>query len=82
VIRLILAEGAGVTGVGLGLGLLAAVAAARALGSLAPLYGVSAVDPLTYASVPLVLTLVALVAASAPARRAIRVDPNVVLRQE
>jgi predicted permease len=82
VIRLILAEGAGVTGVGLGLGLLAAAAAARGLGSLAPLYGVSAVDPLTYASVPLVLTLVALLAASAPARRAIRVDPNVVLRQE
>jgi len=82
VVRLVLDEGLGVTGIGVGVGLGAAVFAARALGSLTPLYGVQPLDPLAYTGVPAVLVGVALIAALPPARRALRVDPNTVLRQE
>lgn len=46
------------------------------------LFGVSAFDPLTLVSVPLLLTLVALAAAYGPARRASRLEPLLVLRAE
>jgi ABC-type antimicrobial peptide transport system permease subunit len=82
VIRLIAAEGMSVTGFGVVIGLIAAAAAARALGSLMPLHGVNPTDPLTYFLVPTLLAAVAFTAAVAPARRALRLDPNVVLRQE
>jgi putative ABC transport system permease protein len=82
VIRLVLVEGLGVTGVGVALGLAASALAARALTWLTPLYGVTTFDPLTYATVPALLVCVAVLAAWPPARRALRVDPNVVLRQE
>ncbi|MET0215159.1 MAG: ABC transporter permease [Vicinamibacterales bacterium] len=82
IVRLILAEGLGITIVGIVLGLGAAALAARALGSLTLLYGVRASDPATYLSVPVILLVVALIAALAPARRALRLDPNVVLRSE
>jgi predicted permease len=82
VVRLILGEGLQVMGFGVALGLLAAALTARALGSLMPLYGVRAIDPFTYAVVPGLLLGVAVLAALPPARRALRLDPNVVLRQE
>ena len=82
VVRLILGEGVHVIGGGVALGLVAAALTARALGSLMPLYGVGPTDPLTYATVPALLLGVALLAAMAPARRALRLDPNAVLRQE
>jgi predicted permease len=82
VVRLVLSEGLGVTTVGVALGLGASALAARALTSLTPLYGVTTFDPLTYATVPALLVCVAVLAAWPPARRALRVDPNVVLRQE
>ena len=69
-------------GFGVALGLVAAVLTARALGSLMPLYGVQPTDPLTYVAVPVLLLGVALVAALLPTRRALRLDPNVVLRHE
>ncbi len=82
VVRLILGEGLRVMGFGLALGLVAAALTARALGSLMPLYGVRSTDPLTYAVVPALLLIVALLAALPPTRRALRLDPNAVLRQE
>jgi predicted permease len=81
IVRLILAEGLGVTGLGVGLGLIAAAAVARLLGSLMPLYGVGTSDPLTYTSVPILLLCVALLAAFLPSRRALRLQPSAVLRE-
>jgi predicted permease len=80
VVHLVLSEGLGVTAVGIVCGLAAAAITTRALQSM--LYGVSTSDPLTYAAVPGVLALVALLAACPPARRALRIEPNNVLRQD
>ena len=82
IVRLIMAEGLGITAIGVALGLAAGALAARTLGSLTLLYGVGASDPMTYLSVPLILLAVAGIAALPPVRRALRLDPNAVLRQE
>jgi len=65
---------------GLFLGGIGALAASRVLGHL--LFGVSASDPLTLASVTIVLGAVAVLAAYVPARRAMSVDPMIALRDE
>jgi ABC-type antimicrobial peptide transport system permease subunit len=44
------------------------------------LFGVTASDPLTFLLMPVVLTLVAVVAGYLPARRASRIDPSIALR--
>jgi predicted permease len=80
IVRLVLGEGVGMTAAGLLVGLGAAAAAARGLTSL--LYGVSSADTLTYVTIPALLALVALMAALVPARRALRLDAHVVMRQE
>lgn len=80
VLRLVLGEGLFVIGVGLALGLVLAFAATRLIAGF--LYGVGATDALTFAGVPLLLGLVAMVASYIPARRATKVDPLVALRYE
>jgi predicted permease len=65
---------------GIGAGVLGALAASRILTGF--LYGVSPVDPATYVTVPALLLAVAAAAAWLPARRAARVDPVAVLRAE
>ncbi len=80
VMRLILGQGLRLTVVGLGLGVLVALATMRVLVSL--LFAVRAYDPWTYAAVTMLLTSVALLACYIPARRAMRVDPMVALRYD
>ncbi len=69
-----------VVAVGLGVGLVAALALTRLLGSL--LYGVGTADPVTFGATALVLVLAAVAAAALPARRAARIDPVRVLKAE
>ncbi|PYT90664.1 MAG: hypothetical protein DMG36_20310 [Acidobacteria bacterium] len=78
VLGLVVGHGLKLTGAGLVAGIIVALALTRKLSSL--LFGVSAYDPLTYASVILVLVIVALLACYIPAQRATRVDPLVALR--
>ena len=65
---------------GTAIGLAAAFATTRFLESI--LYGVAPTDPFTFVTVPLVLTLAALVGSSLPALRALRIRPQAVLRQD
>lgn len=78
--RLVLGGGLRLAGIGVGLGVLGAMAVARTLQGL--LYSVSATDPWIYAGVSLLLLAVAALACWMPARRAMRIDPMVALRSE
>jgi predicted permease len=80
VLRLVVREGARFSAIGIILGLGGAFAVTRWLSS--ELYGVSAVDPITYAGVAAVMAVVSMLACYLPARRAMRVDPLVALRYE
>jgi predicted permease len=80
VLRLILRQGMALTGIGLAVGLVAAVAATRVVASM--LFEVKASDPATYIGVSLLLGAVSLAASYIPARRAARVDPVSALRQD
>ena len=80
VLRSILGQGAILTITGLAIGIPSAIALARFISSW--LYGVTPDDPLTYAGVAALLSVVALVASFLPARRASRVDPVLALRYE
>ena len=65
---------------GVALGIAGAFLLTRFMRSL--LFGVTASDPLTFAGIAALLTVVALVASYLPARRAARIDPMVSLRTE
>jgi putative ABC transport system permease protein len=80
VLRLILGQGLALVGLGLALGLAAAVAGARLL--TAVLFQVQPNDPLVYLAVALLLSVVTLVASYIPARRASKIEPLTALRQE
>lgn len=80
VLWLVLREGAKFTIAGIALGLIGAVVFTRWLSS--ELYGVGAVDPLTYGSVAGIMALVSMLACYVPARRAMQVDPLIALRLE
>ncbi|HUQ82482.1 MAG TPA: ABC transporter permease [Gemmatimonadaceae bacterium] len=80
VLRLIVGQGLKLTMIALVLGLVASLGATRVLAS--QLFGVSPSDPVTFATVPVLLAVVAAVACYLPARRASRLDPLVALRRE
>jgi predicted permease len=80
VLRLVLREGMNITLVGVGIGILAALGLTRLITKM--IYGVGAMDPITFVGVAILLTGVALLACYIPARRAMRVDPIIALRYE
>jgi ABC-type antimicrobial peptide transport system permease subunit len=77
--KLILQEGLAQAGLGLTIGLVAAVLVMRAFRTM--LYEVSPADPFTLLSVAVILMITAAIACAIPARRAMRVDPVQALRQ-
>ncbi len=80
VLKLVVRQGLAPAFVGIVLGLSGAFALTRVIASL--LFGVSATDPVTFASLPLLLVALALLACWLPARRATKVDPMIALRHE
>ncbi len=80
VLKLIARQGMTLALIGVGAGLLASVALTRLMKSL--LFGVSPNDPLTFAVIALLLTIVTLLACFIPARRATKIDPIIALRRQ
>jgi putative ABC transport system permease protein len=80
ILGLIMRQGMTLTGAGMAIGLLGAALATKALVTL--LFGISRLDPITYAGVIVLLLGVSALACWLPARRATKVDPIIALRQE
>jgi ABC-type antimicrobial peptide transport system permease subunit len=78
--RMVVRQGLALAGGGVILGLVVAGALSSVMATI--LYGVSATDPVTYASVAVALVVVSLVASWIPATRAAGVDPARALRSE
>lgn len=80
VLRVFVRQGLLLAGIGAALGLAAAAGLTRLMSSL--LFGVTALDPLTYAAVSALLIAAAVLASYLPARRAMAIDPVEALRAE
>jgi ABC-type antimicrobial peptide transport system permease subunit len=80
VLGMVLGGAIRVLAIGIAAGVLAAALLTRALESM--LYGVSALDPITFAAVPALIALVGIIAGAVPAARAARVDPLESMRAE
>jgi predicted permease len=80
VLRLVVRQGMSLAGLGVGIGLVAAIGAARLMAGL--LFGVRAADPITFVAIASLLAFVALLACLLPARRATKVDPMIALHHE
>jgi ABC-type antimicrobial peptide transport system permease subunit len=80
VMRLVLGQGMRQVFAGLVIGVLAALATSRVMESF--LYGVSPLDPASYAACAALVVVVGALACWSPARRASRVDPVRTLREE
>jgi len=79
VLRMILGDGLRLVLIGVGLGVIMAFGVTRVISNL--LFGVSATDPQVFLGVPLLLIAVAMLATYVPARRALKIDPLVALRE-
>ncbi len=80
VMRLVIGTGLRIAAVGVAIGLAASAALTRLLSTL--LFGVTALDPVTFVLAPALLAATAIAACAAPAIRAARVEPSRALRQE
>ncbi len=80
VLRLVIGHGIRMALIGVGIGTGAALGLTRLMAN--QLFGVGAHDPLTFSGVAMLLMIVAIAAGYIPARRAMRVDPMVALRDE
>ena len=80
ILALIVGRGMRLAAIGVVVGAVAAIGATRVLSRM--LFGIGAADPLTYASVIGALVVIAFVACYVPARRAMRLDPVIAMRQE
>jgi len=79
VLWLMLREGLKLSAVGIGVGIAGAIVASRLLAN--ELYGISPLDPITYITVALGMSVATVLACWIPTRRATRVDPLVTLKQ-
>jgi putative ABC transport system permease protein len=80
VFRMVLGQGMKLTLIGVGVGLVGAFALTRLMTSM--LFGVAATDKATFASIAVLITLVAFLACYLPGRRATKVEPVISLRYE
>jgi putative ABC transport system permease protein len=80
ILKLVIGHGVGMACLGITLGVFVSFGLTRFL--IGMLYGVTAVDPMTFVSIPILLLIVSVLACYIPARRATKVDPLIALRYE
>jgi len=76
----IIGEGFTLVGIGFGVGLASSIVLVKVVSSL--IFGISPLDPATFVAIAGLLVMVALLACYAPARRAMRIEPAIILRGE